>query len=90
METRERKREGERVHFAGNGAFLHELDAVVDPFVVESVEIVAVVAGELVGETVEKEIADEEVVDSGVVEELHLEENRVVLFALQLRRRRRS
>ena len=47
-------------------------------------------AGELVGETVEKEIADEEVVDGGVVEELHLEENRVILFALQLRRRRRS
>ena len=45
-------------------------------------------AGEFVGEAVEEEIADEEIVDGGVVEQLHFEENRVVAFALRVRRRR--
>ena len=72
----------------GNRTCLHEFDAVVDPFVVESVEVIAVMAGEFVGETVEEEIADEEIVDRGVVEQLHFEENRIVAFALRVRRRR--
>lgn len=50
----------------------------------ESEEVVAVAAGELVGERVEEEVADEQVVDGGVVEQLHFEENRAVASALQL------
>lgn len=47
-------------------------------------------AGEFVGETVEEKIADEQIVDGGVVEQLHFEENRAVAFALPVRRRERE
>lgn len=72
------------VHFVRNGPFFHQFHAIVDPFVVKTVEIIAVVAREFVCQSVEKKIADEEIIDSGVVQQFHFEQHRIVAFALFL------